>query len=67
MNGTTRYAVDLTMRDFIAGTAKASRLPRLFRSRAGADKAAERLCWVCKPDGVHATAEQNATVVEVKP
>ena len=60
-----RYAIDVTVRDYIAGTAKASRLPRRFKTRAGADKAAERLCWVCKPDGRNATQEATATVSKV--
>jgi hypothetical protein len=59
------FAIDVTTRDFVLGTTKASRFPRRFKTRTGAAKAAERLCWVCKPDGVHATQEATATVSEV--
>jgi hypothetical protein len=65
MNPAPRYVVDLVERDFTAGTAKASRLQRRFKTRAGAEKAAARLSWICKPDGVHATQEATATVSEV--
>jgi hypothetical protein len=66
MNPACRYAVEVIAQDFTAGTRKAFRIPRRFKTRTGADKAAERLCWVCKPDGVHATSEQSAAVVEVR-
>ncbi|MFQ0831050.1 hypothetical protein AAH211_21430 [Serratia fonticola] len=39
---------------------------RRYKTYRGAEKAAQGMRWVCRPDGVTATEEVSAEVVEVR-
>ena len=67
MTAAPRYAVDLKIQDFTAGTCRTFRVPKQYKTRTGAERAAQGLSYVCRPDGQRATAEQSATVSEVQP
>ena len=52
----TRYVVEVTHQDFVAGTRRGFSLPKRYETRTGAEKAAQAMCWVARPDADGPTA-----------
>lgn len=58
------YRVEQTYTHVGRGVAWTRRLPKAYKSRPGAERAARALCWVVKPDGLIVVERSEARVVE---
>ncbi|HBC2889717.1 hypothetical protein M8B70_21070 [Enterobacter chengduensis] len=60
------FKVIVTRTDHTTGKSISSTDPRSFKTRRNAEKAADRIGYVCSPDGKTITMSMDAEVVEVR-
>ncbi|MBL5827661.1 hypothetical protein [Serratia fonticola] len=60
------FKVIVTVKNHRTGKTTVETCRRRYKTYRGAEKAAQGMRWVCRPDGVTATEEVSAEVVEVR-
>ena len=59
------FKIIVTVKNHRTGQTTVETCSRRYKTFRGAEKAAQGMRWVCRPDGVTATEEVSAEVVEV--
>lgn len=59
------FKIIVTRTDYITDCRTHKTDPRRFKTRKNAEKAAQRIGYICSPDGKTKTMELSADVVEV--
>ena len=59
------FKIIVTTKNHRTGKTTVETCRRRYKTYRGAEKAAQGMRWVCRPDGVTATEEVSAEVVEV--
>lgn len=59
------YGVEMTYRDFRSGEVRRVMLRQTYKTRVRAERAAQAVTYVCRPDGGTATVESIGLVLLV--
>lgn len=60
------FKIIVTVKNHRTGKTTVETYRRRYKTYRGAEKATQGMRWVCKPDGITATEEVSAEVVEVR-
>ncbi len=60
------FKIIVTHTNYVTGVVTSSTEPKRYKTRRNAEKAAEKIGYVCSPDGKTITMSITAEVVEVR-